>query len=43
VMEAFALSSTEGRHVTIESVCQRPEPVPLGTDESVFVAARKAA
>ena len=43
VMEAFSLSSTEGRHVTIESVCQRPEPVPLGTDESVFVTARKAA
>jgi predicted dehydrogenase len=43
VMEAFALSSTEGRHVTIENVCRRPDPVPLGADESVFVTARKAA
>ena len=38
VMESFGRSSAEGRHVVIESLCTRPEPVPLGADEAVFVA-----
>ena len=36
VMDAFERSSVEGRHVMIESPCERPEPLPLGTGEEVF-------
>jgi predicted dehydrogenase len=36
VLSAFEQSSTEGRHVMIETSCQRPEPVPLGHGEEVF-------
>ena len=37
VMEALGGSSVEGRHIVIESTCQRPSPVPLGRDEAVFL------
>jgi predicted dehydrogenase len=37
VLDAFERSSTEGRHVMIGTSCQRPEPLPLGKDEEVFV------
>jgi predicted dehydrogenase len=37
VMEAIDRSSIEGRHIAIESRCARPDPVPLGSDESVFL------
>jgi predicted dehydrogenase len=37
VMDAFERSSIEGRHIMIESPCERPEPLPLGTGEEVFV------
>ncbi|SEQ73194.1 Predicted dehydrogenase [Faunimonas pinastri] len=37
VMEAFGRSSAEGRHIAIESTCARPEPVPEGTGEEVFL------
>jgi predicted dehydrogenase len=36
VLCAFERSSTEGRHVMIETSCERPEPVPLGEGEDVF-------
>lgn len=36
LMDAFGRSSTEGRHVTLQTVAPRPAPVPLGADESVF-------
>ncbi len=36
VLCAFEKSSTEGRHVMIETSCERPEPVPLGNGEEVF-------
>ena len=31
--------SVEGRRIRIETICERPEPVPLGEDEEVFMAA----
>jgi predicted dehydrogenase len=37
VLDAFERASREGRHVTIESACERPEPVPLGAGEEVFL------
>jgi predicted dehydrogenase len=37
VMDAFERSSVEGRHVMIESPCERPEPLPLGAGEEVFL------
>jgi predicted dehydrogenase len=33
VLDAFERSSTEGRHVMIETSCGRPKPLPLGKDE----------
>jgi len=36
VLEALANSSISGQFVSIQSRCERPEPVPLGADESVF-------
>jgi predicted dehydrogenase len=38
VLCAFERSSIEGRHVMIETSCERPEPVPLGNGEDVFVS-----
>lgn len=38
VMEAIERSSAEGRHIAIESRCGRPEPLPLGAGEEVFLA-----
>jgi len=43
VMEALERSSVEGRAIRIETICERPEPVPLGTGEEVFVGERGAA
>jgi predicted dehydrogenase len=37
VLDAFERSSVEGRHVMIETPCQRPEPLPLGTGDEVFL------
>jgi predicted dehydrogenase len=37
VLCAFEQSSTEGRHVQIETLCDRPEPLPLGNGEDVFM------
>lgn len=39
VLEALERSSIEGRRIRIETMCERPEPVPLGEGEEVFVAA----
>jgi predicted dehydrogenase len=36
VLQAFERSSAERQHVTIESSCERPEALPLGTGEDVF-------
>ena len=36
VLEALELSSGSGQFVTMKTGCERPEPVPLGQDESVF-------
>ena len=36
VMDAFEISSREGRHVAIRNTCARPEPMPLGDGEGVF-------
>ncbi|CAM2151086.1 Gfo/Idh/MocA family oxidoreductase [Pararobbsia alpina] len=43
VLEAFERSSNEGRHIVIESQCERPAAVPLGEGEEVFGAAREVA
>ncbi|RKP53398.1 Gfo/Idh/MocA family protein [Pararobbsia silviterrae] len=43
VLEAFERSSNEGRHIVIESPCDRPDAVPLGAGEEVFGAARELA
>jgi predicted dehydrogenase len=37
VMEGIELSSAEGRHIDIQSRCDRPEPLPLGSGEEVLV------
>jgi predicted dehydrogenase len=36
VLDAFERSSLEGRHIIMETLCDRPERLPLGTDEEVF-------
>jgi len=36
-LEALATSSASGRFINLTTTCERPEPVPLGADESVFV------
>ena len=36
VLEALGASAQSGEFVSIQSRCERPEPVPLGSDESVF-------
>jgi len=38
VLEAFDLSSTEGRHIAMTTTCVQPAAVPLGGGEEVFVA-----
>ncbi len=37
VMEALERSSVEGRQIRIETSCERPQPVPLGAGEEVFL------
>jgi predicted dehydrogenase len=37
VLDAFERSSVEGRHVMIETPCERPEPLPLGSGDEVFL------
>jgi predicted dehydrogenase len=37
VLDAFERSSSEGRHICIESVVARPDPVPCGAGEEVFL------
>ena len=37
VLDAFERSSNEGRHITIETPCARPEPLPLGAGEEVLL------
>jgi predicted dehydrogenase len=39
VLEALERASVEGRRLRIETICERPEPLPLGRDEAVFVTA----
>ena len=36
VLDAFERSSLEGRHIVIETPCDRPEKLPLGSGEEVF-------
>ena len=36
VLDAFERSSLEGRHIVIETPCERPEKLPLGSGEEVF-------
>jgi len=36
VLDAFERSSREGRHIVIETPCERPEKLPRGTGEEVF-------
>jgi len=38
VLDAFERSSVEGRHVMIETSCERPESLPLGSGEEVFMS-----
>jgi predicted dehydrogenase len=38
VLDALERSSIEGRHVMIETPCERPEPLPLGEGEEVFTS-----
>ena len=42
IMEALERSSVEGCRVRIETVCERPEPIPLGEGEGVFLPSRSA-
>jgi hypothetical protein len=35
-MEAFQLSSDQGRRITLESTIERPAMLPVGTQEGVF-------
>jgi predicted dehydrogenase len=37
VLDAFERSSVEGHHIMIETPCERPEPLPLGADDEVFL------
>jgi predicted dehydrogenase len=37
VLAALERSSVEGQRIRIETICERPQPVPLGTGEAVFV------
>jgi hypothetical protein len=37
VMEGIELSSSDGRHIDIQSRCGRPEPLPFGSGEEVLV------
>jgi predicted dehydrogenase len=37
VLDAFERSSVEGRHVMIKTPCTRPEPLPLGAGDEVFL------
>lgn len=37
VMEALERSSVEGRRIRIETLCERPEAVPMGAGEEVFL------
>jgi predicted dehydrogenase len=37
VLDAFERSSAEGRHIMIEHRCERPEPLPLGDGDEVFL------
>jgi predicted dehydrogenase len=37
VLSAIERSSVEGQRIRIETICERPEPVPLGGDEAVLV------
>jgi predicted dehydrogenase len=37
VLSALERSSVEGQRIRIETICDRPEPVPLGRNETVFV------
>lgn len=39
VLEALERSSVEGRHIMIETPCERPEPLPPGEGERVFAPA----
>ncbi|MBI3516443.1 MAG: Gfo/Idh/MocA family oxidoreductase [Proteobacteria bacterium] len=36
VLDAFERASVEGRHIAIETRCERPDKLPRGTDEEVF-------
>jgi predicted dehydrogenase len=36
VLEALISASAAGRFMTMTTSCERPEPVPLGSDEAVF-------
>ena len=35
-MTAFQRSSDSGAHVTLETTCERPEPLPTATEEVLF-------
>jgi hypothetical protein len=37
VMEGLERASLEGRRITIETTCARPDPVPPGAGEEVFL------
>ena len=37
VLDAFERSSVEGHHIMIETPCERPEPLPLGGGDEVFL------
>jgi predicted dehydrogenase len=38
IMEALELSAAQDRRIRMESPCARPDPVPLGSGEEVFLA-----
>lgn len=37
VLESLAQSSRTGQFITLQTRCVRPEPVPVGHDEYVFI------
>jgi hypothetical protein len=38
IMESLELAASEGRRIFTETTCERPQPVPQGEGEDVFLS-----
>jgi hypothetical protein len=38
IMESLELAASEGRRIFTETTCERPQPVPQGAGEDVFLS-----